>query len=165
MINRLSFNSTLHPLPVSIFTGNVSLSCTGEGQEGLKFLPCLFLSPCFMKALSPNGSLTMGSLLLWCIGWVACSWPQVTTRGKKSELEKITRDTNYFDQRARAGSSQSLAPTVTIRADPDNRMNSLPRRRSSGFITRSCPTSGPGMRDEPLRMSAWEATEWGKWTN
>ena len=35
---------------------------------------------------------------------------------------------------------------------------SLPRRRSWGFVTLSCPT---GTRDGPIRTSAWEATrEW-----
>ena len=143
----------------------------GRDKKAWKFLPCFFLSPCFMKALSPDGSRTMGSLLLWCIGWVACSWPSGNHKRKEKRTWENNRgyqepsNTNYFDQRARAGSSQSLAPRVTIRADPDNRMSSLPSRRSSGYITRSCPTSGPGTRDEPLRMSAWEATEWGKWTN
>ena len=28
-----------------------------------------------------------------------------------------------------------------------------------GFVTRSCPTSGAGTRDEPLRTSAWEARD------
>ena len=31
-----------------------------------------------------------------------------------------------------------------------------PNRRSQGFVTRSCPT---GTRDEPLRMSSWEASD------
>ena len=35
---------------------------------------------------------------------------------------------------------------------------SLPRRRSWGFVTLSCPT---GTRDGPIRTSSWEATrEW-----
>ena len=28
-----------------------------------------------------------------------------------------------------------------------------------GFVTRSCPTSEAGTRDEPLRTSAWEARD------
>ena len=38
--------------------------------------------------------------------------------------------------------------------------SSLPRGRSKGFVTRSCPTNVRGVetRDEPLRTSAWEAT-------
>ena len=37
---------------------------------------------------------------------------------------------------------------------------SLPRRRSYGFVTQSflSHVRGAGTRDEPLRMSAWEAT-------
>ena len=37
--------------------------------------------------------------------------------------------------------------------------SSLPRTRSLGFITCSCPTNvlGAGTRDEPLRTSAWDA--------
>ena len=38
--------------------------------------------------------------------------------------------------------------------------SSLPRERSKGFVTRSCPTKVRGVetRFEPLRTSAWEAT-------
>ena len=36
-----------------------------------------------------------------------------------------------------------------------------PTQTFLGFVTRSCPTSvrGAGTRDEPLRMSAWEAND------
>ena len=53
-------------------------------------------------------------------------------------------------------STNSLAGRATIVRS--HARSSLPRRRSWGFVTLSCPT---GTRDGPIRTSAWEATrEW-----